>query len=139
MNFSIINTCSFFRFSDCAICFNYSGCFSTLVASQFIAFKAFKAHFSKVNFYLQLLFTDLSVSYLSFCFFAIFFSVKSARIVFAFFLLFQKKMVRKSCFKFDKDYFDHTCAVFENRHSLVLFLLNIILNIQKKMGRILYM
>ena len=41
-------------------------------------------------------------------------------------------MVSKSCFKFHKDYFDHTCAVFENRHSLVLFLLNIILNIKKK-------
>ena len=41
-------------------------------------------------------------------------------------------MVCKSCIKFDKDIFDHKCSVFENRHSLVLFLLNIILNIQNK-------
>lgn len=41
-------------------------------------------------------------------------------------------MVCKNCIKFDKDIFNHKCNVFGNRHSLVLFLLNIILNIKKK-------
>ena len=41
-------------------------------------------------------------------------------------------MVCKTCFKFDKDVFEHRCTIFENWHSLMLFLLNIILNIKKK-------
>ena len=48
------------------------------------------------------------------------------------FFVFEKKMVCKNCLKLAKDYFKYKCNVFENRHSLVLFLLNIVLNIQKK-------
>ena len=40
-------------------------------------------------------------------------------------------MVCNNCLKCDKNYFEYKCNVFDNRHALVLFLINIVMNIQK--------
>ena len=40
-------------------------------------------------------------------------------------------MVCDNCLKCGKDYFEYKCNVFDNRHALVLFLINIVMNIQK--------
>ena len=41
-------------------------------------------------------------------------------------------MVSNNCFLNDKDKLENKCCFFKDRHALTLFLLNIILNIQKK-------
>ena len=41
-------------------------------------------------------------------------------------------MFCRNCFLFDQEKLEAQCCFFEDRHSLVLFLLNVILNIQKK-------
>ena len=48
-----------------------------------------------------------------------------------FHFFFLEKMVCDNCLKFDKDCFEYKCNVFENRHVLVVFLINIVMNIQK--------
>ena len=40
-------------------------------------------------------------------------------------------MVCKNCLKDDNDLFEYKCNVFKDKHNLMLFLLNIVLNIQK--------